>query len=216
MEEFIIKLLKIKTEEIILKKQKINKAGFWKLVLPYYLTYWPRCVIFLLFSLFTSGVLIAMPMVVNILLSQMEINIANGKIGLEWQTVIFAGIGLLTIYIVYGIIWILRFIITGVLARKIETSIRTKLLTKLLRLDLQFYHNKKTGDILTKLISDTQILGDQAEQIPLQVTYSIFSFFGASIIMFFLNNTVIVNGVEVRIQQTVYIIAGIIFGWHHC
>ncbi|AGM25375.1 ABC transporter ATP-binding protein [Spiroplasma chrysopicola] len=211
-EDYIIEKLKIKNEDINNSKTKINKKGFWKLVLPYYATYWPLCTIFLLFSVITSGILVAMPILVNQLLNTININVAAGKIGLEWMTVIYAGIGLLITYVLYAMFWISRYTISGVLARRIETKIRVRLLAKLLRLDLHFYHNKKTGDILTKLISDTQILGDQAEQIPLQVTYSIFSFFGASIVMFLLDNSVMVNGVQVNMKDTVYIVAAIVLG----
>lgn len=93
---------------------------------------------------------------------------------------------------------------------------------------MNYYHDKKMGDILTKLISDTQILGDQAFQVPQNFLNAFFTFIGSIAIMFTLDNQVLQykdgpNGIEPVVDAngnfvysdgtaTVAELAGIILG----
>ncbi|WP_434328442.1 ABC transporter ATP-binding protein [Mycoplasma capricolum subsp. capricolum] len=74
-------------------------------------------------------------------------------------------------------IWIIILVITAILTyianlfgnelgKKIEISLRNELTKKLITTDIEYYSNKKTGEILTKVVSDTQIIGMQASVIP--------------------------------------------------
>ncbi|ATZ16142.1 ATP-binding cassette subfamily B protein [Entomoplasma freundtii] len=69
------------------------------------------------------------------------------------------------------------------LGRKVEIDLRNKTLEALVRQDISYYSNKKIGEILTKVISDTQIVGDQTVQIPLQLGVSFFEMIAAFVMM---------------------------------
>ncbi|WP_339021115.1 ABC transporter transmembrane domain-containing protein [Spiroplasma endosymbiont of Atherix ibis] len=60
------------------------------------------------------------------------------------------------------------------MGRKIEISLRNRALESLVRQDISYYSDKKIGEILTKIVYDTQIVGDQAVQVPLQFGLSFF------------------------------------------
>ena len=51
-----------------------------------------------------------------------------------------------------------------------------------------YYKDKKIGEILTKLISDTQILGDQTYQLPRNLLGAFFSIIGTLVILFTFNS----------------------------
>ncbi len=61
-----------------------------------------------------------------------------------------------------------------IMGRKIEISLRNRALESLVRQDISYYSDKKIGEILTKIVYDTQIVGDQAVQVPLQFGLSFF------------------------------------------
>jgi ATP-binding cassette subfamily B protein len=52
------------------------------------------------------------------------------------------------------------------LGKQIEVDLRNDITKKLIELDMSYYSDKKIGEILTKVVSDTQILGDQTGIIP--------------------------------------------------
>ncbi|AUB31678.1 ABC transporter ATP-binding protein [Spiroplasma floricola] len=54
-------------------------------------------------------------------------------------------------------------------AKQIETKLRNEILEKLVRQDISYYSDKKIGELLTNVISDSQIVGNQAVDIPMNV-----------------------------------------------
>lgn len=54
-------------------------------------------------------------------------------------------------------------------AKRIETHLRNKILEKLIRQDIAYYSDKKIGELLTNVISDAQIVGNSAVDIPLNI-----------------------------------------------
>ncbi|PPE04336.1 ABC transporter ATP-binding protein [Entomoplasma ellychniae] len=59
-------------------------------------------------------------------------------------------------------------------AKQIETHLRNEILEKLIRQDISYYSDKKIGELLTNVISDSQIVGNQAINIPMTIASSIF------------------------------------------
>ncbi|AVN64480.1 MULTISPECIES: ABC transporter ATP-binding protein [Mesoplasma] len=54
-------------------------------------------------------------------------------------------------------------------AKQIETHLRNEILEKLIRQDISYYSDKKIGELLTNVISDAQVVGNQAVDIPMNV-----------------------------------------------
>jgi ATP-binding cassette subfamily B protein len=67
---------------------------------------------------------------------------------------------------------------------RIEVSLRNQTLEKLVRQDISYYSNRQIGEILTKVISDTQIFGTQAVSVPQQFGISVVQMVAALIMMF--------------------------------
>jgi ATP-binding cassette subfamily B protein len=74
--------------------------------------------------------------------------------------------------------------ISFILGIRIEVSLRNQTLETLVREDISYYSDKKIGEILTKVISDTQIFGNQAVNVPMQFGISFFQLLASLIMMF--------------------------------
>lgn len=78
--------------------------------------------------------------------------------------------------------------LTGsIIGVKVEIEYRNKVLKHLLDLDMSYYEDRKIGDTLTKLISDTSVIGENMQSIPLTMLSSIVTFFGSIYVIFSLN-----------------------------
>ncbi|AHI52816.1 ABC transporter ATP-binding protein [Spiroplasma culicicola] len=107
-----------------------------------------------------------------------------GYWGLHWSTLIYIAIAIIATYCVLSFLYDYFAYKMG---KKIEISLRNRCLETLVRQDISYYSDKKIGEILTKIISDTQIVGDQAVQVPLQFGISFFEIIGSTTIMFILS-----------------------------
>ena len=192
---------------------KKKKFGFLNLISIYYKRYWFSWMMLCIFTLLLSGITIAIPKLTNILFNELSKNIYK-KPPIPYVTILYWAIG-------FGIAMLMRAIFIfsqsffgGRIARKIEIDIRLKVLNHLLDLDMHYYHNKKIGNTLTKIISDTQILGDQTYQLPNNFLSATFTFLGSVIILFTLTNDVPSGkpGHSIPMNQTVYELAGIVLG----
>ncbi|PPE06806.1 ABC transporter ATP-binding protein [Mesoplasma corruscae] len=75
----------------------------------------------------------------------------------------------------------------GMLGKKIEVDLRNDLNKKLISMDMSYYSDKKIGEILTKVISDTQIIGEQTGIIPVTFLNGILVTIAAISVMFFID-----------------------------
>ncbi|KAF5295849.1 hypothetical protein FQA39_LY13022 [Lamprigera yunnana] len=71
-----------------------------------------------------------------------------------------------------------------IMGKRIEIDLRNRALERLVRQDISYYSDKKIGELLTKIISDTQIVGDQAATIPSTILNSILTITAAMALMF--------------------------------
>ncbi|AGY41630.1 Lipid A export ATP-binding permease protein MsbA [Mesoplasma florum W37] len=71
----------------------------------------------------------------------------------------------------------------GMLGKKIEVDLRNDLNKKLVSMDMSYYSDKKIGEILTKVVSDTQIIGEQTGIIPITFLNGILTTIAAIIVM---------------------------------
>ena len=221
-----------KKEQLAVKKPKATPMGFFKLLSIYYKQFWFRWLCLILFIIITCGITVALPKLTNIVMMELTTGMSKRSSindpAMPWGTLLYWAIGFAGTFIVSGIFLYLQSLVGGSISRKIEIDIRIKVLNKLVDLDMNYYHDKKMGDILTKLISDTQILGDQAFQVPQNFLNAFFTFIGSIGIMFTLDNRVLQyqdgpHGIEPVIDKdgnfvyldgsaTVAELAGIILG----
>nr|WP_158637886.1 ABC transporter ATP-binding protein [Spiroplasma monobiae] len=128
---------------------------------------------------------------------------------LKWQDWIYVQLGL------FGSLAIFTFAsnyIAGIMGKNIEIELRNKTLERLVKQDMSYYSDKKIGEILTKIVSDTQIIGDQAQQVPVTMMSAAFTFFGALIMMFTINTylTVVVIITMTIIVTSIFSTFGIV------
>ncbi|WP_338984100.1 ABC transporter ATP-binding protein [Spiroplasma endosymbiont of Othius punctulatus] len=95
-------------------------------------------------------------------------------------------------------------IIAGRMGRQVEINLRNDCLKRLFTQDISYYSDKKIGEILTKLISDTQIVGEQSQIVPIAAINAIITFFG-SLVVFFIIDVYLATVVVVTIFLAVFL-----------
>ncbi|AKU80066.1 ABC transporter ATP-binding protein [Spiroplasma turonicum] len=115
-------------------------------------------------------------------------------------------------FILLAIFTFLSNYLTGLLGKNIEISLRNKALENLVKQDMSYYSDKKIGEILTKIVSDTQIVGEQGQIIPVTLLSAIFTFFGSLIMMVTidLNLTLVVIVTMATIMTVMFSTFGIV------
>ncbi|AGR40839.1 ABC transporter ATP-binding protein [Spiroplasma taiwanense] len=177
-----------------MKEDKFKSEGaFLKTLFYYYKQEWKLtlfmlliCMIIVLSAIMLPLLTLQMTMAISYSLGDASAIDSSGLIkywGLSWIQLIYIAVG---IVLFYCIISFLFDYIAYIMGRKIEISLRNRCLENLVRQDISYYSNKKIGEILTKIVSDTQIVGDQAVQIPLQLGISFFEMIGSTLLMILL------------------------------
>ncbi|ATZ17419.1 ABC transporter ATP-binding protein [Williamsoniiplasma luminosum] len=103
-----------------------------------------------------------------------------GKWGMTWQALVGLDLGTILVNVVMG--FIAQFI-SGMLGKQLEIDLRNQTIEKLIEEDMSYYSDKKIGEILTKIVSDTQIIGEQVAIIIITAITSILTFFVSLIMM---------------------------------
>ncbi len=188
----LLRAIREKYEKVEKKEAtpKVSKKYFIKLMLGTLKPFWVSWFFILLTSLILAGVTVAIPKITNLIFSDISQNIMVGKKAMPWNVLVYWVIGFALAFIFSAVLRYVQNWFTGHIAWKIEIAIRLKVLNKILDLDLAFYEDKKMGNILTRLISDTHIIGQQAYQIPISFFNAVFVFMGSLAIMFTLKNSV--------------------------
>ncbi|AKU79807.1 ABC transporter ATP-binding protein [Spiroplasma turonicum] len=173
-------------------KSGSNKGPFIKILFYYYNKEWVLSLTLLVLCL----IIVLCSILLPILTYQLTVSITQKlsyKIGEQedldnllyyWNLDIYILIYLsIADILIYCLVSYFYELVSYNLGRKIEIYLRNKSLEKLVNQDISYFSNKKTGEILTKVINDTQIVGDQAIQVPLQLGVSILEIIAASIMM---------------------------------
>ncbi len=149
-------------------------VGFFKFVGRYYKTFLPFFIGMIVVVFISSILRVLQPKMLNELLKSIF-----DSDGTWW-------IWIVAMFIILFFIGIFTFasgIIGGKLGKKIEIEVRKDTLNNLIKQDMSYYSDKKSGETLTKVISDTSIVGDQAQRIPSQIFSAIFTMFGGTIVL---------------------------------
>ncbi|QHX36371.1 ABC transporter ATP-binding protein [Spiroplasma sp. BIUS-1] len=172
---------------------EVGKGKFFKTLVYYFVKEWKLSLTMLVLCLLFVVLHLSLPILtfqMTAIITNKDKPVGNVK---NIITDIWTDDYILLIYVAIGIVilyCILSFIydyLAYIMGRKIEISLRNRALENLVRQDISYYSDKKIGEILTKIVSDTQIVGDQAVQVPLQFGLSFFEIIGAAILMYILS-----------------------------
>ncbi|AHI52691.1 ABC transporter ATP-binding protein [Spiroplasma culicicola] len=130
-----------------------------------------------------------------------------GSLELNWNHWIYIQLGLFAALAIFTYFsnWL-----AGLMGKNIEIELRNKALERLVKQDMSYYSDKKIGEILTKIVSDTQIIGEQAQQIPVTMLSAVFTFFGSLGMLCTIDLKL--TGVLVALMATILIIMFSTFG----
>jgi len=156
---------------------RIKKSGFISAVFKYFRKYPLLYLLAIIATIASSIITVSMPYITNKYLKDFY----------NWNNIKQLTIILISLQIIAGILMYFQNLTGSIIGVKVEIEYRNKILKHLLDLDMSYYENSKIGETLTKLISDTSIIGANMQAIPLTMLSSIVTFFGSISVMFSLN-----------------------------
>ncbi|QHX36077.1 ATP-binding cassette [Spiroplasma sp. TIUS-1] len=177
-----INKLKIKEENWI-----AEKGTFFSIIAQYYKKEWKLGLLFLFLTAITATVSIMLPLLTQQMIKAIMIDVTAGGMeqsgywGLLWWESLLIAVGIVVgnMFIQFGTQYI------GVtMGKRIEIDLRNRALEALIRQDISYYSDKKIGELITKVVSDTQIVGDQAATIPSTILSSVLTITASMALMF--------------------------------
>ncbi|WP_035358713.1 ABC transporter ATP-binding protein [[Acholeplasma] multilocale] len=171
-----------------MKKQGNNTLILFSLIYRYIKLNLLISISILILILLSTTITLMVPLITQQL--TMAIAIKNGSEfisgfwNLDFWTLIV--IGLVLIFVNAFVLYFGNYL--GIkLGRKIEIDLRKRMYTALLKQDIQYYSDKKTGELITKFVSDTQIVGEQVSTIPIMLLLAILQILASFTMMFILD-----------------------------
>ncbi|WP_035358784.1 ABC transporter ATP-binding protein [[Acholeplasma] multilocale] len=179
------------------EERKINKALF-ATIIKYYRIEWKLTITMLCLIMITVMCSIMLPLLTQQMNMSVAIKAAINAEGIEnispdkwatmhsdfwglhWDKLIYIALGVIVLYCVVSFCFDY---LSYMMGRRIEISLRNLSLEALVRQDISYYSDKKIGEILTKVISDTQIVGDASVMVPLQLVVSVFEIIASFVMM---------------------------------
>ncbi|WP_425378857.1 ABC transporter ATP-binding protein [Spiroplasma endosymbiont of Polydrusus pterygomalis] len=166
----------------MMKRIKAPHIGFFKLVAIYYRRYILRSLTILLTLVLSSTSIVIMTFLINQLMSEILYEFGDDPmaitIRLRWYIwLIIIGADLLVAIITTNV----RERVGGMLGRNIEIDVRNAVLNNLVNLNIGYYSDKKIGETMTKLINDTQVIGDESQLTPANLISIPIIFIGSAI-----------------------------------
>lgn len=172
------KTSKIKKSMSGYNELRIKKSGFLSAVIKYFKKYPLLYIIAILTTIASSVISVIIPKITNNFL-------AGGNF--QWNKITQLAYILISLQVASGLFMYFRNWTGGAIGVKVEIEYRNKVLEHLLALDMSYYEDRKIGDTLTKLINDTNVIGENMQSIPLTMLSSIITFFGSIYVIFSLN-----------------------------
>ncbi|AGM26237.1 ABC transporter ATP-binding protein/permease [Spiroplasma syrphidicola EA-1] len=166
----------------MMKNIKNPKIGFFTLVSIYYKRYLLRAFTIVFAIIVSSFALVSITFLIGQLMKEVAHAFGdqqlNPSTGLEWYywLIIIAGVLLISVITTY-----LRERVGGMFGRQIEIDIRNAVLNNLVNLNIGYYSDKKIGETMTKLINDTQIIGDECQLTPTNLISIPIIFIGSAV-----------------------------------
>ncbi|QEH61418.1 ATP-binding cassette, subfamily B, bacterial [Spiroplasma chinense] len=142
--------------------------------------------VFMLIAIIDTAIFSGMSVVVSNLVKNITNSGGTSFFGLEmhWYSwVIFGG----AMIIVYGFVEFSLNILSGVWTRKIEIFLRVKCLDALVDVDLSFYSKNQIGNIMTRIIGDSQGVADGLNEFTINAIYILILFVTVNVVTFTLD-----------------------------
>ncbi|AHI53618.1 ABC transporter ATP-binding protein/permease [Spiroplasma sabaudiense Ar-1343] len=167
----------------LMKSIKDRRIGFFKLVTIFYGRYFWKSLAIIIALIISSVAIVSMTYIISQLVSQVMFEFGgttsqSSDTGLNWYW--WLTIAFITLIIAAIATWV-REKFGGMLGRKIEMDARNAVLSNLINMNIGYYSDKKIGEIMTKLINDTQVLGDEAQLTPANLISIPIIFIGSAI-----------------------------------
>lgn len=185
------------------KQEKSRKTkGFFILLKRYLKRFNKLFILMVIFVFFTALARIIQPKILENLMSSLFSNEEYWP----WLAVMVVMLVLIAFFTFINT-WI-----GGKLGKRIEVEVRKDTLKNLIKQDVSFYSDKKSGETFTKVISDTAIVGDQSQRVPSQLLSVIFTLVGGAIVLFTIDVwlTLITLGATFLIIVFIFVTFGIL------
>lgn len=168
----------------MMKEIKAPRIGFFKLVAIYYRRYLWRSFTILFTLVLSSTSIVTITLLINKLMTEILFEFGNDpgavSTGLDWWIWLI----IIGIVLVIGVVTTnIRERVGGMLGRNIEIDVRNAVLNNLVNLNIGYYSDKKIGETMTKLINDTQIIGDESQLTPANLISIPIIFIGSAIVL---------------------------------
>ncbi|AUF83213.1 ABC transporter ATP-binding protein [Mesoplasma syrphidae] len=195
----------------MMEKRKISKnSEFFKIIFRYYVKEWKLSILMIPLILIYGVTVMMIPLLtqqINLDLTNSTANTSSfltGYWNLSWEYLVLIGI----VSIVINTINTFAINYLGYLmAIRIEIDLRNKILEKLVRQDISYYSDKKIGELLTNVISDSKFVSDWAINIPVGGIISVFQIIIAVTMTFILDWKIALVGTGIFIV----ILCGFVF-----
>jgi len=157
-----------------------NVIRLLKLAKPY----WGYLIIAMAALVIYTGCQLAAPSIVRQLVSLIQ----NGDSNMAYKALQFA-LFLCVIYLVQGVCQFLRSYFTHFAAWNFVSDMRVRMYNHLQKLSLKYYHDKQTGQLMSRTTNDTAMLETLIAHATPDLIVSIMLLVGISIILFSINVT---------------------------
>lgn len=152
--------------------------------------YWSYIAFSAIFSLITIGINLIYPGLTQNMVKILEDNInirGTGDIGEPMNLIIFNAVFLLIIYILKVATQFLYSYISHYAAWNYVADIRAKIYSHLQRLSISYYHDKQTGQLMSRVMNDTGAFETLIAHTVPETVGSFILFVGVTIILFYTN-----------------------------
>jgi len=165
-----------------------KKVGLIALTSHYFIKWWPYGLAVILLTILASLATAAGPWVMQqMIIAYQNQNLGVGKTAhwdIKWTSYIWIQVGF---FAIIAITTMAGNMIAGFIGKWIEIDLRNRSAERLITQDISYYSNKKIGEILTKVTSDTQIIGDQVQGIPVAFISAVFTTIFSLVFMFIID-----------------------------
>ncbi|QGS51741.1 ABC transporter ATP-binding protein [Spiroplasma tabanidicola] len=162
-----------------------NQIGYLKMLFKYFKKHPMVGITIFFLAAITSSIAVSLPLVMQEMITglQSENQALTHRFivwDFDWMKWMYLQIGM---YCILAITIFSLYLSVGKLGKRIEIHLRNQTVKALLMQDISYYTDQKIGEILTRIAQDTQIIGEQTQNIPTMALMAIFNFVGSGIVL---------------------------------
>jgi len=150
--------------------------------------YWPYIAFSAVVMLLLTGVNLITPRLTQRMVAVLETYITDGgDVDAKLNSIIFIAVGLFVIFLLRTVMTFLQSYVSHYGAWKFLIDIRARIYNHLQRLSVAYYHDKQTGQLMSRVMNDTQSFESLIAHAVPDLVSSIILFIGVTIILFYTN-----------------------------